>query len=94
MITLCGVQCDECAEYGKTCEGCAAVRGTVFWVDYLGLDVCPIYNCCVNEKHFEHCGLCSELPCRIHFDTKDPKISDEEHRAGLERRVAILKMKK
>lgn len=94
MISLCGVQCGGCAEYGKTCEGCAAISGKVFWAGYLGLEICPIYNCCVNEKGFEHCGECGELPCPMYFDTKDPSVSDEEHKLGIQRRVAALKKDK
>lgn len=91
MVCVCGVNCSECGEYGKGCEGCAAVSGKVFWAEYVGSDICPIYSCCVVEKGLKHCGECGELPCRIYFTTKDPRQSDEEHRMGIERRVAALK---
>lgn len=91
MVCVCGVNCGECGEYGKTCEGCAVISGKVFWAGYMGSDICPIYDCCVGKRGLSHCGGCEELPCQIYFDTKDPRISDEEHRTGIERRVAALK---
>lgn len=91
MVSLCGANCDDCAEYGETCEGCAAIAGKVFWAGYMGSDICPIYDCCTAKKGLRHCGECGELPCQLYFATKDPRLSDEEHRMGVERRVAALK---
>lgn len=90
MVCVCGANCGECVEYGKGCEGCEAISGKVFWAAYMGSDICPIYGCCVVEKGLKHCGECEELPCEIHWNTKDPRQSDEEHKQGIERRVAVL----
>ena len=99
-ISVCGIDCaavcDVCnknnAEFAeKPCKGCNAEKGKLFWAKYLGLDTCPIYHCCVNEKQLSHCGECDQLPCDIYFNTKDPSMSDEEHRKGIEDRVGVLK---
>ena len=100
-ISVCGIDCaavcQECnknnAEFtDKPCKGCNEAKGKLFWAKYLGLDTCPIYHCCVNEKQLRHCGECGQLPCDIYFNTKDPSYSDEEHRKAIEKRVEVLKM--
>jgi len=44
----------------------------------MNVEVCPLYNCCLNTKHHENCGLCSELPCETFLALRDPTLSDEE----------------
>lgn len=44
----------------------------------VNVESCPLYNCCVNTKKLEHCGLCSELPCETFLALRDPSLSDEE----------------
>jgi hypothetical protein len=90
-ISPCGVDCEQCREYTQSCKGCRAISGKVFWAGYMNLTVCPIYQCCIDENSFQHCGTCGKLPCKIHYDIKDPAISDEEHEAGIQERVKILK---
>lgn len=98
-ISACGIDCDiACVECNKhdefldnPCKGCNAAKGKIFWVKYLGLDTCPIYNCCVNENNFDHCGKCEELPCSIYFNTKDPSMSDEAFEQSIQERVNLLK---
>ena len=96
-ISCCGIDCQKCMDVlssnypGQSCAGCNAVEGKIFWTQYMNLDVCPIYNCCRNEKQLAHCGLCAELPCQIYFDAKDPSMSEEEHQKGIADRVAVLK---
>jgi hypothetical protein len=99
-ISICGIDCDiACIECNKNneeffenpCKGCNEVKGKLFWTQYLGLDTCPIYNCCVHEKQLDHCGKCTELPCAIYFNTKDPSISDEEFKQSIQERVDLLK---
>lgn len=93
MISLCGVNCGECEYLEQQCGGCAAIGGKVFWAHYTGSDTCPIYSCCVDKKGFAHCGECGELPCQIYFDTRDPNVSEEEHRKHVNQHVAVLKNK-
>ena len=99
-VSVCGIDCaaicDTCNEHNvefaeKPCKGCNEEKGKLFWTKYLGLDTCPIYNCCVNEKQLKHCGVCSELPCNIYFNTKDPSFSDEEFQQSIRNRVSVLK---
>lgn len=89
--TVCGVDCSTCKEFKQTCEGCSQIEGRVFGASYMELDTCPMYQCCVHEKHLEHCGQCSELPCEIYFETRDPEMSEEQHLAGIKRRVDVLR---
>jgi hypothetical protein len=76
---------------GQTCAGCNAVEGKIFWTQFMNLDICPIYNCCKNEKQLSHCGLCEELPCELFFSTKDPSFPEEEHLQAIQDRVTMLK---
>jgi hypothetical protein len=99
-LSVCGIDCtiacEECnkhneAFFNNPCKGCNAMEGKLFWAKYLGLDTCPIYHCCMNEKQLKHCGQCSELPCEIHFSTKDPSMSDEQFEQSIKERVDVLK---
>lgn len=100
-ISVCGIDCDIACEICNKheelatnhCKGCNAIEGKIFWTKYLGIDTCPIYNCCVNEKQLEHCGKCEELPCDIYFNTKDPSISDEEFEQSIKERSDLLKLR-
>jgi len=99
-ISVCGIDCaiacEECNKiheefFNNPCKGCNDMEGKIFWTKYLGLDTCPMYHCCVNEKQLKHCGQCAELPCEIYFNTKDPSLSDKEFKQGIQDRVKILK---
>lgn len=99
-ISVCGIDCAvaciECNEQNEEfaaspCKGCNGMEGKLFWAQYMGLDTCPIYHCCVNEKQLRHCGECTELPCSIYFNTKDPSIPDEMFEQSIRNRVEILK---
>ena len=77
MINPCGHKCDEnCPHYMNNCEGCSIIKGEVFWAKHYNQKTCPIYNCAIG-KGFRHCGFCSEMPCNIWFETRDPSITDE-----------------
>ena len=94
MITVssCGLICNECPFYNKECAGCIKVKGQTFWAkEALPNKTCPLYDCAVNIKHFKNCGACAELPCKMFVEQKDPNSSDEEHKAGILKRVAVLK---
>lgn len=90
MLQVCGVNCEGCPSYPEECQGCQALKGKVFWVGYIGKDVCPVYQCC-QDKSLAHCGGCAELPCKMWYELKDPNWTDEEHIASINERVRSLK---
>lgn len=57
LIAYCGVDCGACEDYvnGK----CPSCRKT----DWKEDDICLPVRCC-REKGIDHCGMCSEFPCR------------------------------
>jgi len=92
LISACGLECDTCPFFGKNCEGCHAVKGRPFWTaEHLGGNPCPLYACAVETKGLPGCGPCAELPCKKYFDLRDPSASEEEHLAGIQKRVVTLK---
>jgi hypothetical protein len=92
ILSACGLKCNECEFYNTTCTGCINVKGSTFWAKEMMPDkVCPLYNCSVNRKGFKDCGGCSELPCKMFLEMKDPKTSDEEHQMSILTRVAALR---
>lgn len=91
MLSPCGVNCEECGSYRDTCAGCREIGGKVYWAGYVGAEICPMYNCSINERSLNHCGECAELPCRYYYETQDPSTTTEEHEAGIRVRVNILK---
>ena len=91
-ISACGLICDDCEFFNVTCTGCHMVQGQTFWAKEMMPDkTCPLYNCSVNTKNFKDCGGCTELPCKLFVEMKDPNSTDEQHKEGLVRRVKILK---
>lgn len=89
-LSICGVDCTECKELGVNCKGCNAIEGKVFWSAYMGLNKCPMYHCCVDDKKLHHCGKCSELPCNLYFETRDPEMTEDEHQKAISNRVNCL----
>lgn len=75
----CGARCVNCKSFPKECKGCRNIKGKVFWTQYTGDTVCPIWKCCSEQKR-KNCGNCPDLPC-VRF-MKDPTISDEENEAN------------
>jgi len=90
-ISCCGVICSECNMYPDKCAGCIAVKGVAYWTEYAGIDVCPIYKCCIGNRHFSNCGQCEKLPCEKYYEHKDPDMTDEEHRQTVTEMVKVLK---
>ena len=91
-ISVCGLNCAECEFYGKTCSGCYAVKGSTFWAqEMMENKVCPLFQCAFNDKGLESCGDCSELPCGLFLQMKDPSLSDEEHEKMIKVRVERLR---
>ena len=89
VISCCGVNCSECEYFKKTCKGCAAIEGKPFWLEYTGDSICNIYDCCINRKHYEHCGQCLELPCAF-YDQEDPTKSKQENEEDFQKQLAQL----
>lgn len=93
LLSACGLFCDECNFYNNGCTGCYAVDGSTFWaVQFVPEKVCALYNCSVNKNKFGSCGQCSELPCKMFKEQKDPSTSEEEHLKSIEERVSRLKV--
>lgn len=90
MICVCGANCGNCPHYKKNCDGCDVLAGKVFWTQYIGADVCPIYKC-VNDKAYKNCGDCPEIPCQLWLSLKDPSWTDEQHQKSIQDRLAVLK---
>ncbi|HUU74666.1 MAG TPA: DUF3795 domain-containing protein [Methanoregulaceae archaeon] len=90
-VMVCGMICRECDHYQVECQGCRAVKGVPFWVAFVGIDRCPVYECCVEEKKIANCGQCEELPCDRFTRYKDPSVSGENAARTLESMVARLK---
>jgi len=90
----CGIYCGDCELLGEKCGSCFQVKGKPFWAEQFGMAVCPLYDCCVNQKHLEHCGLCPELPCKTFTSLRDPSQSDEEHEQSLKKKQKDLKLRK
>ena len=90
----CGIFCGGCEFFGERCTGCGYVEGKPFWTVEYGVEVCPLYACCVGEKRLEHCGLCSELPCDTFNDFHDPSLSPEEAAKSVVERISALKKRK
>lgn len=89
---VCGLVCDECQFFEETCPGCCKINGKTFWAqEIMPKKVCPIFDCAVNEKKYKTCGACSQLPCEIFHQLKDPNISDEEHARSISLRITRLK---
>ncbi len=93
-ISVCGLFCEECQFFKETCPGCDEIKGKTFWAqEIMPEKVCPIFNCAVNDNGYETCGKCSELPCNIFNELRDPNISDEEHESSISERIVRLKTK-
>lgn len=91
MLSACGLVCDECDHFGILCQGCSEVGGKPFWTGEAKLESCGLYQCCVTQNGFSHCGHCSTLPCQMFLEYKDPDATDEEHARGLEIRISRLR---
>jgi len=95
LAAACGLYCGDCEYLGDKCPGgCSQVQGKPFWVPLFDVEVCPIYDCCINQKHLEHCGLCPEFPCQPFISLRDPSLSDEEAEQALRKRQQNLRRRK
>ena len=76
--SVCGIYCGNCSFLGEQCKGCGYVNGKPFWATQIPSGVCPIHDCCNNQKQLEHCGMCDDFPCNIFLELRDPNMSDDE----------------
>jgi hypothetical protein len=74
LPAVCGRFCGTCTYLGNGCMGSDNFKGKPFWTELIGIGTCPIYSCCVNMRHYGHCGECSELLCDRYDHVKDPVI--------------------
>lgn len=94
LAPVCGFYCGTCKYYVKACQGCGYVKGKPFWTAQMKVEICPLYDCCINKKHLEHCGLCDEFPCKVFTGFYDPSLSEEEaKRSILARQNELLRRK-
>ncbi len=91
LASVCGFYCGSCVYLNGPCAGCLPLEGKPFWAGEMPEATCLIYDCCRNEKEFEHCGLCPELPCSVFLGLRDPSMSDEAFKESLDRRVSNLR---
>ena len=87
---VCGYYCGDCHFLGETCSGCGYVSGRPFWTVEMPGGICPIYECCVNLKQLEHCGVCPDLPCRIIHELRDPDMNDSQFQESIDQRLKNL----
>lgn len=83
LAPVCGLYCGACEYLEKQCQGCGHQQGRPFWTAQMTIEVCPLYDCCINEKQLEHCGLCDEFPCETFNELRDPSLSEEEAKEAL-----------
>lgn len=92
LVSACGLLCDKCQFFNKTCKGCYQVEGRTFWArEAIPDKICPLFNCAVYEHKFNNCGQCHQLPCNKFMELKDPNITEEEHKASIQKRINILR---
>jgi hypothetical protein len=92
--TVCGYSCSNCEHLGKECTGCEMTKGKPFWTAYIDTDICPIYDCCVNERKLPHCGKCPELMCERFTRFKDPAMTAEQAQTVLIKMEEELRSRK
>lgn len=78
LAPVCGLYCVNCEYLEKQCRGCGNVKGRPFWTSQMKVEICSLYDCCINKKQLEYCGLCDELPCKTFTSFYDPSFSPEE----------------
>ena len=81
-MSCCGTLCSQCEYYPEACAGCTSIQGKVFWLEYTWGDICPIYECCAQQRQLMHCGHCNKLPCKL-YHLEDPNKSPEQNRLDL-----------
>jgi len=88
--STCGVDCSSC-DYLESCGGCYAIAGKPPFLQDIGVEICPLYECPVTKKGYHNCAPCEELPCELFQSWRDPSMSDEQHQESITQRVKNLK---
>jgi len=94
LAAPCGIYCGECKDLGGMCKGCISHKGKPYWIAKANMVICNLYDCCVNKKQVEHCGLCIEFPCQQFKKTHDPALSPQEVEKELNARCHDLLRRK
>ncbi|MEE8414540.1 MAG: DUF3795 domain-containing protein [Dehalococcoidales bacterium] len=94
LVAACGLYCGDCEYIGDKCPGCGRIQGRPFWTELFKLEACPLYDCCVNQHHLEHCGLCDEFPCETFTSLRDPSMNDEEAEQSWREKKQVLLLRK
>jgi hypothetical protein len=61
-LAPCGVFCEACPSFEKTCLGCPANAKSQKRISKWS---CQIRSCCYNEKQLDFCALCDDFPCTL-----------------------------
>ncbi|MGQ9720529.1 MAG: DUF3795 domain-containing protein [Candidatus Jordarchaeum sp.] len=94
---MCGLYCGNCEYYKEKCVGCEYLEGKPFWIEFMKVEVCPLYDCCVNREKLEHCGLCDKFPCKtfLEMELNDSSMSPEQAKqSAITRKNALIGRKK
>ncbi len=76
LPAVCGLFCGSCTYLGNRCGGRDNVKEKPFWTELIGIGTAPVYDRCVNTRHYGRCGECSELLCDNYHQVKTRVISD------------------
>ena len=91
-LAPCGsIYCEKCDSKEQCGGGCRMCEGKPFYLSNFGVEVCPIFDCSVNEKGYVTCADCENLPCQLFYDWKDPSNTHEEHIQSMNERIKLLK---
>lgn len=91
IVSCCGIVCSKCSYYPDDCPGCTTIKGKAFWLQFTGGDICSIYDCCINQNRYSHCGKCTHFPCEHFLHASDPTKSKEENDAILKNQIIQLR---
>lgn len=94
LAAPCGIYCGECKDLGEICKGCTTQKGKPYWTSKANITICNLYDCCIEKKKVEHCGLCIEFPCQQFKNTHDPALSPVEVKKELAARCNDLLKRK
>ena len=70
------------------------MEGKPFWTSQMPSGICPLHDCCRNQKCLEHCGHCTEFPCKTFNELRDPNMSDGDFAESLNTRKNNLMIRK
>ena len=85
-IAACGANCGVCESF-ETCGGCKKSEGKAF---YLAGNTCPLYECAI-KKVCKDCGGCDIKKCEKFMSYKDPKMSEDEFKKLVDKKINNLK---